>query len=510
MKGSKRPRSPASPRQLRGLQSRTDSYRGELNKEKQRLDAAGSRLRQSYVRYNDLYELAPVAFLTLDRAGCISELNDKAARLLSFPQPWLVGKPFIVFVARSDMRRFLTHLGDVARTGEQQTLELDLSAGDRIFPVQISTKTSRQGDSVFHILSVVDLTDIKRTERQLQDSLSNWHSLVQNAPEVIVTLDKNGIITFVNRPAWGNSVKGLIGTPIAKYVPESDHNAFEECVARAFNQNEQTRLEVAGIQGNPESWFSFSFGPLEINPGNGRKKTKYTTIMIRDISEQKRAERLLRSSGDQLREFAARLEAVREEERTRVAREIHDELGQALTVLKLDLSWLESKIAKGVARNKMRSVLKHVDETIESVRRISAELRPPMLDDLGLIPAIEWQLAQFQKRTRIRCKFHCRGQMPQFPPETAAAIFRVAQEALTNVMRHANASLVNMRLIANDRGVRLSIADDGKGITETQLDNSRSLGIVGMKERILRVGGELQIHSGLGKGTRLEINLPNL
>jgi signal transduction histidine kinase len=233
--------------------------------------------------------------------------------------------------------------------------------------------------------------------------------------------------------------------------------------------------------------------------------------MIQEISEHKLAEETLRTSGEQLREFAARVEAVREEERTRVAREIHDELGQALTVLKLDLSWLQGKIPRtqAQARNKMKSMLLHVDETIERVRRIASELRPSILDDLGLLPAIEWQLEEFQKRTGIRCKLDANVEKVGFSAEASAVLFRVVQEALTNIVRHAAASSARVDLRSDGRNLRMSITDDGKGITEQQINDLRSLGIVGMKERISRVGGEFRIRSQRGKGTRIEISLPN-
>lgn len=233
--------------------------------------------------------------------------------------------------------------------------------------------------------------------------------------------------------------------------------------------------------------------------------------MIQEISEHKLAEETLRTSGKQLREFAARVEAVREEERTRVAREIHDELGQALTVLKLDLSWLQGQIPRTQrqARNKMKSMLLYVDETIERVRRIASELRPSILDDLGLLPAIEWQVEEFQKRTGIRCKLQSNAEKVVFSPEASAALFRVVQEALTNVVRHAAASSAQVDLTSDGRDLRMSITDDGKGITEERINDLRSLGIVGMKERISRVGGEFRIRSQRGQGTRIEISLPN-
>jgi signal transduction histidine kinase len=233
------------------------------------------------------------------------------------------------------------------------------------------------------------------------------------------------------------------------------------------------------------------------------------TVFIRDISDQKRSEETLRNSSAQLREFAARLEAVREEERTRVARELHDELGQVLTILKLDLSWVHGKIrSHRELRKKTSAMIDYVDATIERVRQISSELRPSILDDLGLSAAIEWQGAEFQKRTGIRIRVQSDADHVILPKDCQAATFRVVQEALTNVIRHAEARTVQVTLKSVKNELKISVADDGKGMTQERLRDTKSLGIVGMKERIARLGGEFGIFSEPGKGTRLDIIIP--
>jgi signal transduction histidine kinase len=217
----------------------------------------------------------------------------------------------------------------------------------------------------------------------------------------------------------------------------------------------------------------------------------------------------LRSSSQQLRDFAARLEAVREEERTRVAREIHDELGQALTGLKLDLAWLRQKSVKSAdAQRKFKEIMGQVDETIGRVRRIASELRPSLLDNLGLIAAIEWQLEDFQKHTGIRPQFVSNVETLDLSVEASTALFRVVQEALTNVMRHAKASRVKIALNYDSELVQIGISDNGIGLPRNRKSDFKSLGILGMKERIARVGGDLKFFSEPGKVTRLGITIP--
>jgi signal transduction histidine kinase len=205
------------------------------------------------------------------------------------------------------------------------------------------------------------------------------------------------------------------------------------------------------------------------------------------------------------------LEAVREEERTRVAREIHDELGQALTVLKLDLSWLRSRTSRSSeSQKRLKSMIRHVDDTLETVRRIASELRPSVLDNLGLIPAIEWQVSEFRKRTQIRTELLSNANSLDISMEGSVAVFRAVQEALTNIMRHAKASRVQVRLDLSDYALRISISDNGIGMSQTEQGEFNSLGIVGMKERISRIGGDFRLLSEPGKGTRLEIIVPLL
>jgi len=212
-----------------------------------------------------------------------------------------------------------------------------------------------------------------------------------------------------------------------------------------------------------------------------------------------------------LRDFAARLEAVREEERTRVAREIHDELGQALTVLKLDLSWLQSGSPRAdEIRKKLKSTIKQVDGMIESVRRISSELRPSILDNLGLMPAIEWQVAEFRKHTKIRTELISNTDSLNISMEGSITVFRVVQEALTNIIRHAKASRVQIRFISSPDALRISISDNGIGMNQNSLTELKSLGLLGMKERIARIGGQFSCSSSPGNGTRLDIGIPSV
>ena len=226
--------------------------------------------------------------------------------------------------------------------------------------------------------------------------------------------------------------------------------------------------------------------------------------------ERERAEDQLRKSLDQLRALTTYLQYVREEERTRIAREVHDELGQALTGLKLDLSWLASRLARSQppVQEKVRTMTAHLDETIQTVRRIATELRPGILDSLGLVAAIEWQANDFQKRTGIPCHAAITVAETLWNQEFSTVFFRIFQETLTNVIRHAGATRVDVRLLAEDGDLVLNIRDNGRGISAEDLASTRSNGLVGMRERAMLIHGHLTLHGAPGQGTSVTLRAP--
>lgn len=214
---------------------------------------------------------------------------------------------------------------------------------------------------------------------------------------------------------------------------------------------------------------------------------------------------------ERLRALSAHIEAVLEEERTSVAREIHDELGQALTALKIDVAWVKRHLGHDAepALERLASISDMIDEIIDSVRRISSGLRPGVLDELGLVAAVEWQTEDFEQRTGATCAFGTN--LPDdeaFPRPFATAVFRMLQEALTNVARHAGAASVEVALRADADRIRLEVRDDGRGISPAALASSRSLGLLGVRERARRLGGTLSIEGGDGAGTSFVVELP--
>jgi signal transduction histidine kinase len=231
----------------------------------------------------------------------------------------------------------------------------------------------------------------------------------------------------------------------------------------------------------------------------------------RSLEERRLALDETRESREQLREYSARLRFLGEQERANIAREIHDEMGQALTALKMDLSWTGKHFGPVDPRlaEKVRCMAGYIDGLLGTVRQIATELRPGILDDLGLSAAIDWYAAEFRARTGIACEVYITPPHLTADPGRSIALFRVLQEALTNVIRHANAGRVVVRLRESPGSLVLEIQDDGVGIRHEQVTNTRSFGLLGMRERALAWGGSVEIGKARGKGTLVRVSLPD-
>jgi two-component system sensor histidine kinase UhpB len=238
-------------------------------------------------------------------------------------------------------------------------------------------------------------------------------------------------------------------------------------------------------------------------------------LLFRDITRRRQTEDELRRSGEQLRALAARLQAVREEERSRVARQIHDDLGQMLTALKMDLCWMKRDL-EGLKDPRLNPILDKAvsateltDGLVGSVQSIAAELRPGILDRLGLLMALSYETDRFQRRTGIACRLDLPEEEPLLPPESVTAVFRIFQETMTNVARHANASKVEIEFQFQPGFLMLEIRDNGRGIKTAELLGNQSLGVLGMKERARQLGGEITFQPGAAGGTVVTLRIPH-
>ncbi|MEO6725645.1 MAG: PAS domain S-box protein [Blastocatellia bacterium] len=241
----------------------------------------------------------------------------------------------------------------------------------------------------------------------------------------------------------------------------------------------------------------------------------HVLVVVSDITERKMIEQELAQSYEQLRSLSARVEKVREEERTRIAREIHDNLGQALTGLKMDFSWLDRSLSRTTdemlcvkAKPKLKEIAQLLEETIQTVRDIATDLRPGVLDTLGLCAAIDWHAHGFGQRSGIKCSTHLCREPQKLPVDRSTALFRIFQEILTNTARHSKATQFSVKVVEAGSNLVLTVQDDGIGIAEEQMRSPKSLGLIGMRERVLAFGGSLQIVGSPQRGTTVTVTMP--
>ncbi|PJZ69489.1 hypothetical protein CH373_18340 [Leptospira perolatii] len=299
--------------------------------------------------------------------------------------------------------------------------------------------------------------------------------------------------------------------PLNENLEERVRNLAEKAgVNSAFASPIWNRDKVIGV-------LEFYCNPADMTP-TFLEALANIGSQIGRVFERSEAENYLRKSQEQLRALSARLQEVREEERVMISREIHDELGQILTVLKIDTSLLKYNILKGTSEHKesgkklaletdLDSMLNLIESAIKSVQRIATQLRPMILDELGLIEAIEWYTEEFQKRTGINCSIHKSwNDSAPLSQEHSVALFRVFQETLTNIARHSKAEKAEIYLEQTDIHVTLTVIDNGIGISSEKLYDSKSLGLIGMQERAIVLGGDVQIQGG--NGTKIRVRIP--
>jgi PAS domain S-box-containing protein len=394
--------------------------------------------------------------------------------------------------------------------GETRLRRLDGTLIDVVFTMALPRRTGH-ADSV--LVTLIDVTDRRRAEQALREMQRHLEAVLDYSPSVIFIKDWEGRHILINR-----HFANLNGIRIEDVIGKTDYDIFPREVADTLRQNDLDVLqggrpceieEIVPHADGLHTYISTKF-PLRDADGNCYAVCGIAT----DITERKRAENELRASREELRQLADRVLVAREEEATRIARELHDELSQALTSILLDLSFLEEtcfddRVAdRQMLLPRIRSAIKLASSTIDDVRRIATELRPALLDDFGLVAAIEWQSQQFEQRTGIHCEVRTSLRRHQLPSRPSTALFRILQEALINVARHAGASKVSVSLAEADGCVHLTIEDDGRGITEVEQTSTRSLGLASMRERSRLLGGETRISGLPGVGTTIRVSIP--
>jgi PAS domain S-box-containing protein len=368
---------------------------------------------------------------------------------------------------------------------------------------EIEFRTSMLGDEAT-IVMLSDVTDRKRMHDLLESAATEWRTTFDAINDAVCLLDPHGKIIRCN-----NAMLQVMGKPFSQItnhhcwevihgVSEAPHNCPIALAGKTNHRETEVMFKDA-------RWFNISVDPLLDDNGNFIGGVH----IMSDITDRMRIQNELQDSREQLRNLTVHLESVREQERTNIAREIHDELAQALTALRMDVSWLDRRLPADAQSlsDKTESMGNLIDSTIQTVKRISAELRPGVLDDLGLVAAIEWQTEEFQNRTGIRCRVTVDPDDIAVDQDLATAIFRIFQETLTNVARHARATRVTVNLKRRAGKLTLRVKDNGIGITEEQISGSQSFGLIGMQERVVLWDGKISFKGIPDKGTTVTVSV---
>lgn len=327
---------------------------------------------------------------------------------------------------------------------------------------------------------------------------------MENIREVLWLTDPaTGDILYVSpayREIWCRDPASVDQTSLLETVHRDDRTRILAALSKQMTGQFDEEFRIVRPDGSVR-WIRARAFPIR----NEKGEVYRIAGVSEDVTEHRQAEDELRSSREQLRALSARLQSSREEEGRRIGREMHDELGQALTGLKLQLASLEKEVVQlrpsGRILEMIPKMAQLISGTLDTVRRITADLRPPELDDLGLLAAIRWQVHEFQARTGVACTFRGTRVPIALDVNASTALFRMVQEALTNVARHAGARHARVTVRTHDGQLKVEVADDGRGITEAERLSAHALGLLGMRERIELVGGRMTIRGTPGQGT---------
>jgi len=488
---------------------------------------AEQRTEASQARLAAIVDSAMDAIITVDETQEILLFNRAAEKLFLCSREEALGTPLERFIPERFRGGHGGHIERFGRTGVTSrrmgdvTILWALRADGQEIPIEASISQAAEGGRHLYTVILRDITlrlraqsEAARIQSALDATQARLAAIVDSAMDAVITVDEEQKIVLFNRAAeqlFGVRREEMLGSSLDRLLPARYRGAHRGHIA-AFGRTGITSRRMGDVTTlwavRPGAEEEF---PIEASISQAVEGGRcYFTVILRDITVRKQAEDALLASQRELRELSARALEAREEEKAHLARELHDELGQLLTALKMDLSWLRERVRDAEAEPKLDEMGRLLDQTVSSTRRISADLRPLMLDDLGLVDAASWLVDDFAKRYGIasRIDIAADGGLEHLSSNVSTTVYRAIQESLTNIARHSGAKNAWVVLAAEDGSLEVEVEDDGRGIAPEDLAKARSLGLKGMRERIAFIGGSFEVARAPRGGTRLRIRVP--
>jgi PAS domain S-box-containing protein len=458
--------------------------------------------RRADLQYHALIEQASDSIMITDKAGNFIEANPSMCELVGYSREELLGTHVARLIDPEQLKTDPFTLDHNAAGLPELRERRMVHKNGTIIEVEANVKLAPDG----RLLAILrNVTERKRIVQQMLREKAMSDSIINSLPGVFLLREYQG-----KNLRWNKQFEEISGYS-APEIPDLDvYSFYEEDEQVNVRQRVQNMLttgrssaEVRIVKKNGDR-LPFLLTAIVV------KLEEKTCVMVMgfDISERKKAEEELNLANEQLRHLSAHLQNIREEERKSIALEIHDELGQQLTALKIDLAWMMKRCSGDQLLDRLSGMDSLIDHTIDTVRRISSELRPSILDDLGLAEALDWQSAEFEKRFLIPSRFLCRVPDVGIDAAIVTGLFRIYQESLTNVARHAEAGSVSGSLKLVEGDLVLEVADDGKGFDMQATGKKGGFGLLGMKERTAMMGGTCSVSSSPGAGTTITVSVP--
>lgn len=476
------------------------------------LDASPQTLKESRLAHAALEGVVMV-----DMAQRIVMINPAALTMFGLTREQALGMPLSELIPHGFRDSHRQHVEDFRASGQaersmgQRGRVQGLRANGEVFPIEAAIFRSEVvqpgGTQTYFTALLHDLSELRRMSSTIDQLNRRLRSLFERVP-VAVWIAEDERVVFAN-PAIAqltgfDDPSALLGRSIYEFLSPPSHQIIQRHL-RGLGDEDSASVLPGVVQRADGTLREVELLVGALPDGDRR----IVQMVLNDVSQRKREKEDLVRSRHAFRELSANLVEAREEEHQRIARELHDELGQKLTALKLEVTSCMRDYPNIMVAERAQGMLDLLDDTVAAARRISMDLRPLMLDDLGLVDAIDWLARDFERRSHVAVALHLGEGLGALPPRTVTALYRIVQEALTNIARHARASRASITLERKGQDLRLVVQDNGMGYPkDLQVHRAGSFGLLGIRERVLMLGGRLSLSEAKGGGSRLAVRVP--